>query len=331
MSRDVEVRRIVDISGPPGDSAAKAPDSRNGIDRVDHVARVEGANGVNGVMGASTNGVSANGANGADRLSGVDGIRVERVDRVEPAADGDPEAQRVDLWSRSTEVYRWGDARAERPMVALEHVALPDRLDPRLVILGEPGSERARSYRLLRHRLFSNADPRIVAVTSARPGEGKTTCALNLALAMAEDTMTRVLLLDANLRRPGLGRAFRFSPSESIVANITRSTDVGPPYPVVSISGTRLHVAALPDVPLEDVRLDRTLFAVALVDLRDVYDYIVIDAASVLESGDVDVVGECSSGVIVTARSGCSRKGEMRRAIAQLSPAPVLGSVIIDA
>ncbi len=337
MSRDVEVRRIVDVSAAPGDSAAKAPDR---IDSVNHVAHVEGANGVgNSGLGAkSANGANAfnganalngaSGANAADRPSGVDGIRVERVDGV---ANGAPEAQQVDLWSSSTEVYRWGDARAERPMVALEHVVLPDRLDPRLVILSEPGSARARSYRLLRHRLFSRADPRIVAVTSARPGEGKTTCALNLALAMAEDTMTRVLLVDANLRRPGLGRAFRFSPLDSIVANITRSTDVGPPYPVASISGTRLHVAALPDAPLEGVRLDRTLFAVALIDLRNVYDYIVIDAASVLESGDVDVVGECSSGVIVTVRSGSSRKSEMRRAIAQLSPAPVLGSVIIDA
>jgi len=216
-------------------------------------------------------------------------------------------------------------------MIELEHATLPDTLDPRLLLLSEPGSERARSYRLLRHRLFSHGDPRIIAVTSAYPGEGKTTCAINLALAIAEDTMTRVLLLEANLRRPALGRVFQFTPSESLIENITRLPVVGPPYPVVAIPGTRLHVAALPEPPLEAGRLDRTLFAVALSDLRDAYDYVVIDAASVLDSGDVDVVGECSSGVIVTARARRSRKGAMRRAIAQLAPAPVLGSVLIDA
>jgi Mrp family chromosome partitioning ATPase len=238
--------------------------------------------------------------------------------------------QRVTLWTSPSDVLSPSSAPGPRPIIWLEHVALPSTLDPRLVMLREPNSERARRYRLLRHRLFSQVDPRIVAVTSAHPGEGKTTCAVNLALAMAEDTMNRVLLLDANLRRPALGRAFGFAPSESLVENVTRSLDAGPPYPVASISGTRLHVAALPETPLEGARLDRTLFAVALSDLRDAYDYIVIDTASVLGSGDVDVVGECSNGVIVVARAGRSRKGDVRRAIGQLAPAPVLGSVLID-
>jgi Mrp family chromosome partitioning ATPase len=243
-----------------------------------------------------------------------------------------PARQRLTLWTNPAEALDRAGALGARPVVWLEHVTLPTPLDSRLVILNEPGSERARSYRLLRHRLYSRADPRIIAVTSARPGDGKTTCALNLALAMAEDTMTRVLLVDANLRRPALGGVFGFAPSESLVENITRFADVGPPYPVVSLSGTRLHVAALPETPLEGLRLDRSLFAVALSDLRDAYDYVVIDAASVLESGDVDVVGECSTCVIVAARAGHSRKADIRRAIAQLAPAPVaLGSVLIDA
>jgi Mrp family chromosome partitioning ATPase len=240
------------------------------------------------------------------------------------------ERRHLTLWTGPSNALGRVGARGARPMMWLEQVTLPDTLDSRLVVLSEPGSERARSYRLLRHRLFSQGDPRIVAVTSARPGEGKTTCALNLALAMAEDAMTRVLLIDANLPRPALGRVFGFAPSESLVENITRFAEVGPPYPVASITGTRLHVAALPETPLDGGRLDRTLFGVALSDLRDAYDYVVIDAASVLESGDVDVVGECSNGVIVAARFGRSRKGAMRRAIGQLAPATVLGSVLID-
>ncbi|HLK41438.1 MAG TPA: AAA family ATPase [Polyangiaceae bacterium] len=230
-----------------------------------------------------------------------------------------------------TNANGWMTKRASSPQIELEHVVLPDPLDPRLVVLGQPGSERARRYRLLRHRLLSHSDPRIIAVTSARSGEGKTTCALNLALAMAEDSMARVLLLEANLLRPALARIIHFAPSESLVENVTQSTNVGPPYPAVSVSGTRLHVAVLRDESLEDVRLDRTLLSLVLHDLRHAYDYIVIDAAAVLESGDVDVVGECSSGVIMTARAGHSRENDMRRAITQLAPTPMLGSVLIDA
>jgi Mrp family chromosome partitioning ATPase len=184
---------------------------------------------------------------------------------------------------------------------------------------------------LLRHRLLGERDPRVVAVTSARPGEGKTTCALNLALALAEDTMVSVLLLEANLRRPALGKALGFETESSFLLDMIRFTHVGPPYPVVGLSGLRLHVAALPAAPVPQGRLERTLFSVALLDLRSVYDYVVIDAASVLESGDADVIGECAEGVVLATRAGVSRKSDVARAIDHLRPTPVVGSVLLDA
>jgi Mrp family chromosome partitioning ATPase len=215
-------------------------------------------------------------------------------------------------------------------IVCLEYVTLPDLLDERLVMLREPESARARSYRLLRHRVVAESDPHVVAVTSARPGEGKTTCSLNLALALAEDTQINVLLLEANLRRPALATILGFEPTESLVQNFTHSAEVGPPYPVGAILGTRLHVAALPQTLMSEARLDRTQFAAALRELRDVYDYIVIDAAAVLESGDTDVVGECANGVVVTTRARSSRTRDVAQALDQLAPAPVLGTVLLD-
>jgi Mrp family chromosome partitioning ATPase len=222
-------------------------------------------------------------------------------------------------------------ARKPTPMLDVEYLPRPPSWNVRLVMLAEPLSDRARGYRSLRHRLLSSGDPRMIAVTSARPEEGKTTCALNLALAIAEDAMMRVLLLEANLCRPSLAAIFGFEPHRSFMSDMSRLSDVGPPYPVAGISGVRIHFAALPQAPIAEGHIEKTLFSIALANLRRVYDYIVIDAASVLESGDTDVVGECADGVLLAARARVSQKRELRRAIEQLRPAPVLGTVLLDA
>jgi Mrp family chromosome partitioning ATPase len=212
----------------------------------------------------------------------------------------------------------------------LDEVDLPARCDSRLAILREPESARSRSYRLLRHRLLAHSDPRVIAVTSAEPNEGKTTCAANLALALADETMARVLLIETNLRRPALGNLFGYAPSESFVGRMAEYRDATPPYSVAAVLGTRLQVAALPANVAPDARLDRMLLAVALQELREVFDYVVIDSAAVLESADADVACACADGVIVVMRASTSKKANVARAVEQLSPVRVFGTVLID-
>ncbi|MDB5218668.1 MAG: ATPase involved in chromosome partitioning-like protein, partial [Myxococcaceae bacterium] len=80
--------------------------------------------------------------------------------------------------------------------------------DPRPVILCDPDSERASGFRVLRDGLLAKGLPRVLAVSSAWPGDGKTTCATNLALALAEQTRERLLLVDANFFAPSLASMF---------------------------------------------------------------------------------------------------------------------------
>ena len=217
------------------------------------------------------------------------------------------------------------------PSFVFEQVEIPVDVDARLVMLYGHATEQARAFRLLRHRLLSQGDPRVIAVTSAEPSEGKTTCAANLALGLADETMSRVLLVEANLRRPALGEVFGYEPGDSFVRHLVEHRDAAPPYPVAGVIGTRLHVAALPSQQGRRSRLDRLLFSTALHELRYAYDYIVIDAAAVLESADADVAGECADGVLLTTRAGVSKKGAVTRAIEQLHPTRVFGTVLLDA
>ncbi|HEX6274074.1 MAG TPA: CpsD/CapB family tyrosine-protein kinase [Polyangiaceae bacterium] len=235
------------------------------------------------------------------------------------------------VWTRnSTEPVQALARSWPSKVFVLDEVDLQARPDARLVLLSEPESASSRGYRALRHRLLAHSDPRVIAVTSASPSEGKTTCAVNLALALAEETMARVLLVETNLRRPALGGLFGYQPSESFVGRMAEYRDPTPPYSVAAILGTRLQVAALPPRVPSEARLDRMLLAVAIQQLREAFDYIVIDAASVLESADADVAAVCADGVVVTARAGKSKKSELSRAVEQLSPARVLGTVLLD-
>jgi len=244
-----------------------------------------------------------------------------------PPADGQPR----------TTLMRWTDTeaivapgRTAQHVEVHELVEIPTELDPRLVMLYAHASEQARAYRLLRHRLLALGDPRVITVTSAERGEGKTTCAANLGLALADETLARVLLIDANMRRPSLAQVFGFEPSDSFIERLAMNRDVTPPYLVAAVRGTRLHVAALPQQRPRSGHIDRLLFTAALHDLKNEYDYIVIDAAGVFESADADVAGECADGVLLTARAGSSHRRAIESAIAQLHPTRVFGTVLLD-
>jgi Mrp family chromosome partitioning ATPase len=202
---------------------------------------------------------------------------------------------------------------APPPISVVEEAVLPQALDPRLVVLREPGSARARSYRLLQHRLAARSDPRVIAVTSASPGEGKTTCAANLGLVLADQGFARVLLVETNVLRPSLGKLFGFEPAASFIDRIVRGYDARSPYQVARIRHSRLHVAALRSDTQRQLHVGRLQLGFALWELRRYYDYVVLDAASVFDSADAQ-----------------SRRGMLRRALAQLSPAPVLGVALLE-
>jgi succinoglycan biosynthesis transport protein ExoP len=222
-----------------------------------------------------------------------------------------------------------GGSEGRSSQLVVQHVDLTGKLDPRCVVLREPMSPQARSYRLLRHRLLTHFDPRVVAVTSALVGEGKTTCAINLALCIAEETLASVLLLEANPHRPSLAQVFGMA---TLLEGAREGNGDAPRAPrVFALRGPRLHVASAHACAVEHARLDRLLFGAALRDLREAYDYIIVDTASVLESADADVACECADGVIVTARARKSRRGSLERAIEQLRPATICGVALLDA
>lgn len=218
---------------------------------------------------------------------------------------------------------------AHRPRVDTKTVAAPGRPDPRLVLLWDRESPQARSYRVLRHRLLNLDDPRVVGITSAQASEGKTSVAFNLAMAIAEEVVSRVLLVEANVRSPVLAELFDFVPPACFAEQTASLRSSDTLWSFAELSGTKLHIAAVEPSGSRPA-FDRVLFGAAMAQLRHAYDYVIVDTPPALDSADVNVVAEGVDGLVFAARARKSSRRALAKAIAQVRPTPVLGLALIE-
>ena len=227
--------------------------------------------------------------------------------------------------------------------------------DPRLVFTDQD-ARRASAFRTLRQRLLDRGDLRVILCTSANSGEGTTTLAANLALSFSELGRFRVLLVEANFRRPAIANLFGFDPPTSFRMQIVRHrvspeerwavVEIGPPSLFILANeknGCPRCAGPLPegarfcgvcgaevgaDIP---PLLDGVAFNAALANLREIFDYIVIDAPSVLLSGDVNLIQDSADAIVLAVRRGHSDQRSLRRAVEQIAPAPLAGVVLFEA
>ncbi len=225
-------------------------------------------------------------------------------------------------------------AARQPPEIGLTQHHLPDDAPPdrRLVLVNDPDSERAASYRVLRHHLLEAGRPQVVVVSSPRPGDGKTTVAVNLSLALAECGRAKVLLVETHVRRPQLASLFRFVPpwcfAEQLAAHRHQPML---PWGFVDIPQLWLHVAAINPRIEQSQLLDAPAFAIAMERLRLAgYDHIVIDCPPVVGSADVNLIQDAGDGTVLVIRGKRTTARDLRRAVEQLSPAKVLGTVLME-
>lgn len=212
-----------------------------------------------------------------------------------------------------------------------QHLLDPEqRPDRRLVLVNSPDSERAAAFRVLRHHLLGFGRPQVIVVSSPKTGDGKTTTAINLALALSECARAKVLLADVHLRSPQIGQALRLVPpwcfAEQLVAHRNQPML---PWSLVEIPQLWLHVAALHPRIEQTQLLDAPAFSIAMERLRLVYDHIVVDAPPVLGSADVNLMADAADAVLLAVRAGRSTSRELRTAIEQLGAQKVVGSVLL--
>jgi Mrp family chromosome partitioning ATPase len=207
-----------------------------------------------------------------------------------------------------------------------------ERLDDRLVLVEDPDSERSAAFRVLRHHLLEAGRPQVIVVSSAVNDEGKTTTAVNLALALAECGRAKVLLAETHVRRPQLAGVFKLVPpwcfAEQLAAHRHQPML---PWNLVEIPQLWIHVGAVNPRIEKSQLLDAPAFAIAMERLRNAgYDHIVIDAPPILGSADVNLMADAADAVVLTARARTSTTRDLHRAIDQLGTAKIAGTVLVE-
>ncbi len=199
-------------------------------------------------------------------------------------------------------------------------------------VLTQPKSQFTEAFRSLRTSLLlatAGQPPKFILFTSATPSEGKTTAASNLACVLAQGD-TRVLLIDADLRRPNVHHRFGLTGKLGLTSVLAGTT---------SFEDAVQHIAEVhnldvlpsgPVPPFPTEMLSSEAMRALLERLGGMYTHIVIDSPPILSVTDGVILARLVDAVVLVIRHGKASKHVIQRArdLMIRSGAPMAGLVL---
>jgi len=202
-------------------------------------------------------------------------------------------------------------------------------IGPELVVLSDPRSVQAESFRRLKTKLVHRYgdEAQVIVVTSGIPGEGKSTVSLNLAVTFASDPGTRTLLIDGDLRRPTIGSRLKPEPQLGLSEVLSGQADLM--HAVVHLGNCPLHVLPAGARPSDPHQLLASLEAKNLmVGLRERYDRIIVDTPPIIPFTDADALGAASDGILLVVQAGTTPKSAFAEEVASVTSTRILGTIL---
>jgi capsular exopolysaccharide synthesis family protein len=192
-------------------------------------------------------------------------------------------------------------------------------------------SEALRSLRTVLMLSGSGSPPQVLLVTSGSPGEGKSTVSTNLAVQLAQQGR-RVLLIDADLRRPVLHRTLGQVHEDGLSTMLEGRTEMSPecPYPVPEVKGL-FFIPAGPIAPNPSELLGSDRFRNLLGTWRETFDFIVLDTPPLLLVTDSVLLAPIADQVILVGRYGSTELADLRhgyRTLQMRAPGTPVGVVV---
>ena len=206
------------------------------------------------------------------------------------------------------------------------------RLMPRkLVARTNPQSITAEQYRTIRTNInFSTPglDSKVILFTSASKEEGKSTTAANMAIVFAE-TGKKVLLIDADMRRPTLYRTFQLGNNTGLSNLLLRKGQLKNSVKASGVPNLDLLMSGqIPPNPAE--LLESDALDELLEEMRGQYDYILFDSPPILSVTDSKILANKCDGTVLVVNTGKSEKVSVEKARDSLATAKafILGVVL---
>jgi len=195
-----------------------------------------------------------------------------------------------------------------------------------------PGTPFVEAYGLLLASLTyghnGGTAPRSIAVATANEGTGTTTTVINLGMMMAR-AGHQCLLIDANWRSPALHRAFKFPVAPGFAEVIARSKQIEEVIRETNIQNLHVVPAGKLDVPPQAL-LDPKRLTTALQELRNRFEFILLDTPAVTRFPDTLTLAQVVDGVLLVVPSGISSDRAHREARRRLERvgAKILGAIL---
>jgi succinoglycan biosynthesis transport protein ExoP len=204
---------------------------------------------------------------------------------------------------------------------------------PSLVTIDDPSSVAAEQYRILAMRVQQQCDAthaRAIMITSAAGGEGKSLTALNLATALAAAIQGRVLLIDADMRKPRIAEYMNLSvPADGGFHNLLIHSEGKPDRYIMNVG----ELAVIPGGVSEAnpvAALSSPKARVVFENLKQQFAYIVVDAPPVLPIADSHILGGLTDRVLFVVRARQTPRELFQHAVEDFEPANLLGAVLND-
>lgn len=202
---------------------------------------------------------------------------------------------------------------------------------PALRYLHAPSSVEAETYRTIRASLMvmaENLGAKVVMISSSEPGDGKTTLASNLAVAVAQSGK-RVLLIDGDLRRPSVHRMLRIPQGVGLTEVLTGSAEFNDAIrPTVVDRLSVMTTGTPPANPAETLSLP-TMHEI-LARAKEEFDFVFLDAPPLLAVSDPCVMARHTDGILLVARLNKNTRTALIRVrqLLQDQEIPVIGAVV---